>query len=75
MSKETMIRNELFLAIQQQTDFSKITRGRLIELTGNLDITTDDFICGKIFLLKTTEIIQMAQRLKIKVSREISSLF
>jgi hypothetical protein len=75
MSKESIIRDTLFLAIQNRADLSTMTRGRLIELTGNLDITVDDILSGKIFLLKTAEIIQMAQRLGIKIGRDLQSLF
>ena len=75
MSKESIIRDTLFLAIQNRADLSTMTRGRLIELTGNLDITVDDILSGKIFLLKTAEIIQMAQRLGIKMSKDLQSLF
>ncbi len=75
VSKESYIRDYLFLAIQKKEDFTTMTRGRLIELTGNQDVTPEDIQSGKVFLLNTAEIIRMAQRLNVKVSKEFITLF
>lgn len=66
---ETVLRDLLLKAIQDHIGDQSMTRGRLGELTGNLDITLEDIRAGKTFLLTTEQLVRATQRLNI--SRQI----
>ena len=63
--KETVLRDLLLRAIQERIGDEPLTRGRIIELTGNPDVTVEDVRAGKTFLFTTEQLVRATQRLEI----------